>query len=175
MNQAESIKDIPAPGAEEGVSEERPHEKRMEKEAELPANLSEEAEGLREIYPEFDLAAALEEPILGALLRGERKPTLRQLYEMTHGDSLVQKRMNAEVQARVSEAVSAAVSEAVTRAIRETEERLLSHIRARGQRPPEVGMGGAAGIRMHPAVHRLTRKERALLAKRAENGETIQF
>ena len=34
---------------------------------------------------------------------------------------------------------------------------------------------GAGGIRMHPAVNRLTRKERAMLAKRAENGETIQF
>ena len=67
------------------------------------------------------------------------------------------------------------MSAAVAEAVRETEERLLSHIRARGQRPSEVGTGGAAGIRMHPAVNRLTRKERAMLAKRAENGETIQF
>ena len=54
-------------------------------------------------------------------------------------------------------------------------QKLLTHIRARGQRPSEVGMEGGGGIRMHPAVNRLTHKERAMLARRAENGETIQF
>ena len=168
MNQAESTETVlSTETAEVGF----PEEASVEADAAVDAGLLEEAEGVRAVYPDFDLTAALGDPVLGALLRGEIKPTLRQLYEATHLDTVTAGRVASEVQAKVAEAVSAAVAEAV----RETEERLLSHIRARGQRPSEVGTGGAAGIRMHPAVSRLTRKERAMLAKRAENGETIQF
>jgi hypothetical protein len=168
MNQAESTETVlSTETAEVGF----PEEASVEADAAVDAGLLEEAEGVRAVYPDFDLTAALGDPVLGALLRGEIKPTLRQLYEATHLDTVTAGRVASEVQAKVAEAVSAAVAEAV----RETEERLLSHIRARGQRPSEVGTGGAAGIRMHPAVNRLTRKERAMLAKRAENGETIQF
>ena len=134
-----------------------------------------EAEGVRAVYPHFDLTAELSHPVLGGILRGEVKPTLRQLYEAVHLDEILESRVASGVQAQVAEAVSEAVSAAVAEAVRETEERLLSHIRARGQRPSEVGTVGGGGIRMHPAVNRLTRKERAMLAKRAENGETIQF
>jgi hypothetical protein len=168
MNQAESTETVLTAETEEvGFSEEAS----AQADAAADAGLLEEAEGVRAVYPDFDLTAALADPVLGALVRGELKPTLRQLYEVTHLDTVTAGRVASEVQAKVAEAVSAAVAEAV----RETEERLLSHIRARGQRPSEVGTGGAAGIRMHPAVNRLTRKERAMLAKRAENGETIQF
>jgi hypothetical protein len=158
------------------VSEETPEEgASLEVDAAEDAGLLSEAEEVRAIYPDFNPAAALEEPLLGALLRGEAKPTLRQLYEATHLDDILEDRVAAGVQERVAAAVSEAVAAAVATAVRETEERLLSHIRARGRRPAEVGAAGGAGIRMHPAVNRLTRKERAMLAKRAENGETIQF
>lgn len=139
------------------------------------AELLAEAEGVRAVYPDFDLTAEMRHPILGAILRGEAKPTLRQLYEAIHLDDIVEGRVASAVQEQVAEAVAGAVAEAVARTERETEERLLGHIRARGQRPSEVGAMGGGGIRMHPAVNRLTRKERAMLAKRAENGETIQF
>ncbi len=172
MNQAESTETVLlTETAEVGL----PQEASVEADAAVDAGLSEEAEGVRAVYPDFDLTAALEDPILGALMRGEIKPTLRQLYEATHLDAITEDRVAAGVRAQVDKAVSEAVASAVAEAVRETEERLLSHIRARGQRPSEVGTGGAAGIRMHPAVSRLTRKERAMLAKRAENGETIQF
>ena len=138
-----------------------------------------EAEGVRAVYPHFDLTAELAHPVLGGILRGEVKPTLRQLYEAVHLDDILESRVASGVQAQVAEAVTSAVADAVSaavaEAVRETEERLLSNIRARGQRPAEVGMASRGGIRMHPAVNRLTRKERAMLAKRAENGETIQF
>jgi hypothetical protein len=142
----------------------------------LPSpELEVEAEALRGLYPAFDLAAALADPVMGALLRGEAKPSLRQLYEATHLEAITEGRIASAVEAQVGEAVRAAVEAAVAEAERACEERLLGHIRARGQRPSEVGTRGAAGIRMHPAVERLTRKERAMLAKRAENGETIKF
>ena len=172
MNQAESTETVlSTETAEVGF----PEEASVEADAAVDAGLLEEAEGVRAVYPDFDLTAALGDPVLGALLRGEIKPTLRQLYEAVHLDEILESRVASGVQAQVAEAVSEAVSAAVAEAVRETEERLLSHIRARGQRPSEVGTVGGGGIRMHPAVNRLTRRERAMLAKRAENGETIQF
>ncbi|MBQ9151805.1 MAG: hypothetical protein IJX72_06110 [Clostridia bacterium] len=144
-------------------------------EAMVNAALLSEAEGVKAVYPDFDLDTALAHPILGALLRGEGKPTLRQLYEAVHMEDIVEGRVSSAVEAQVSRAVESAVAEAVAEAVRECEERLLGHIRARGQRPAENGLSAAAGIRMHPAVDRLTRRERAMLAKRAENGETIKL
>ena len=141
----------------------------------VDAALEAEAEGVRAVYPHFDLTAELSHPVLGALLRGEARPTLRQLYEAVHWEELTEARVAATVEARLEAAVETAVAEAVAEAERACEERLLGHIRARGQRPAEVGTGGGGGIRMHPAVSRLTRKERAMLARRAENGETIKF
>ena len=172
MNQTESTEAAAMAVASEEALEEGAS---LEVDAAEDAGLLSEAEEVRAIYPDFNPAAALEEPLLGALLRGEAKPTLRQLYEATHLDDILEDRVAAGVQERVAAAVSEAVAAAVTTAVRETEERLISHIRARGRRPAEVGAAGGAGIRMHPAVNRLTRKERAMLAKRAENGETIQF
>ncbi len=172
MNQTESTEvAIPMEAAEEGFEETASSGADTAPDAELLF----EAEGVRAVYPHFDLTAELEHPVLGAILRGEAKPTLRQLYEAVHLDDIVEGRIASAVQAQVAEAVSGAVSEAVATAVRATEERLLGHIRARGQRPSEVGAVSGAGIRMHPAVGRLTRKERAMLAKRAENGETIQL
>lgn len=141
----------------------------------LADGLLSEVEGVRAVYPDFDLTAELAHPVMGALLRGEASPTLRQLYEAVHMDRITESRVASEVQAKVAEAVSSAVSEAVASAVRTCEERLLGHIRARGQRPAEVGVSAAAGVRMHPAVNRLTRRERAMLAKRAEDGETIKL
>lgn len=144
-------------------------------EAVMDARLLAEAEEVKAVYPDFDPDAALEHPVLGALMRGETQPSLRQLYEAVHLEEIVEGRIASAVEAQVSSAVESAVSEAVAQAVRETEERLLEHIRARGQRPAENGLSAAAGIRMHPAVDRLTRRERAMLAKRAENGETVKL
>lgn len=134
-----------------------------------------EAEALRGIYPDFDLSAELLHPVLGGLLRGEGKPTLRQLYEAVHWEDISAERIKSAVASAVAEAVESAVSAAVGMAVKESEERLLGHIRARGLRPLENGLRAAEGIRMHPAVGRLTRRERAMLAKRAENGENIRL
>ena len=172
MNQTESMETaLPMETVENGSEEAASAEADTAADAELLS----EAEGVRAVYPDFDLTAEMGHPILGAILRGEAKPTLLQLYEAVHLEDIVEGRVAATVQAQVAEAVAGAVEKAVASAVRETEEKLLSHIRARGRRPSEVGAMGGGGIRMHPAVSRLTRKERAMLAKRAENGETIQF
>ena len=172
MNQTESMETaLPMEAVENGLEEAASAEADTAADAELLS----EAEGVRAVYPDFDLTAEMGHPVLGAILRGETKPTLLQHYEAVHLEDIVEGRVAATVQAQVAEAVAGAVEKAVASAVRETEEKLLSHIRARGRRPSEVGAMGGGGIRMHPAVSRLTRKERAMLAKRAENGETIQF
>ena len=165
---------------EEAVSEEAVFEETVSEEDATPDTgaaeaLLAEAEGVQAVYPHFDLTAELSHPVLGAILRGEAKPTLRQLYEAVHLEDILESRVAEGVQAQMDKAIADAVAEAVAVAVRETEERLLSNIHARGQRPAEVGMAGGGGIRMHPAVNRLTRKERAMLARRAENGETIEL
>ena len=140
---------------------------------------AEEADALREIYPAFDLEEAMAHPVLGRLLRGEGQPTLRQLYEAVHWESIAEARAveaaERTVALEMERAVAAAVTAAVAEAVRESEARLLENIRARGQRPTENGTNAAVGVRMHPAVERLTRRERAMLAKRAERGEHIQL
>lgn len=111
------------------------------------------------VYPDVDPALMEQDTTVCALLRGEIRPTPRQAYEITH--------LEAIVEARVAERIEAAV--------RESEARILDHIRTCGHRPVENGVRAAAGVRMHPAVGRLTRSDRAALAKRAERGETIRL
>ena len=114
-------------------------------------------------YPDVDLSLVERDATVGALLRGEVRPTPRQAYEITHMDAIVEAR------------VAARVAEQVARAVRESEACLLDHIRACGQRPVENGVHAATGVRMHPAVDRLTRSDRAALARRAQRGETIRL
>jgi hypothetical protein len=110
-----------------------------------------EAEAVRRVYPTFDLAHEMQDPVFRALLRGEICPTLRQVYEVCHREALT------------AEAVSQA------------EAQLVSHIQARGQRPAENGMADRGAVRMHPDVGRLTRSDRAELAHRAQEGESIRL
>ena len=154
----------------------------------------EEAERLRAVYPTFDPEKEMQDPIFHALALGEVRPTLRQVYELCHAAEIfgahAEKASEAASETApgvvsevdsgaASEAVaakdSAAVASAVASAIAEAEERLLGSIRARGYRPPENGLSASGGVRMHPAVDKLTRSDRAQLAKRAERGETIRL
>lgn len=133
--------------------------------------LAREATALQEIYPSFELTSMMENETFRALLSGEVRPTLRQVYEMLCPEALTE----ARVQARVQETVSAAVETAVVEAVARAEENLLRHIQARGMRPRENGSNAASGVRTHPAVHRLTREDRAKLAQMAQRGENVQL
>lgn len=122
-----------------------------------------EAEAVRQVYPTFDLTHEMQNPAFRALVRGEARPTLRQVYELCHRETLM------------AEAVSTAVAEAVAEAVSRAEAQLVSHIQARGQRPAENGMADRGAVRMHPDVGRLTRSDRARLARRAQEGESIRL
>ena len=168
----ETLYDAFAPVAEEvGTAPDGSHEETAPEAVSPDSPWLAEAEGVRAVYPDFDLAAEMNHPVLGSILRGEVAPTLKQLYEATHLDEILEGRVSKAVAERLDSAVTAAVEAALLR----HEQKMLDHIRARGQRPSEVGVHAATGIRMHPAVGRLTRRERAMLAQRAQNGETIEF
>ncbi len=130
-----------------------------------------EVVALKEIYPDFDMAQFEDDAQFQGLLRGEVRPTLQQVYEMCCPQVLIQREVAAEVEAKVNQAVEMAVAEAVERA----EKNLLSHIQARGMRPQENGKNASGGVRTHPAVHRLTREDRAKLAQMAQQGETVRL
>ena len=141
----------------------------------IDAALSAEAEALKLAYPDFDLEAQMQTPLFGALLRGDKRPTLKQIYEMCHQAEIIREKVDKTVAEVVAEAVEKATAEAITRTVTETEERMLSRIRARGQRPAENGLHAALGVRTHPAVDRLTKADRERLARRASRGETIRL
>ena len=135
------------------------------------SELAAEVAALQEIYPQLEVSRMMEDPTLKALVSGEIKPTLRQAFEMLCPQVLVE----AQVQARVGECLSAAVETAVSEAVAMAEKNLLSHIQARGMRPCESGTNAASGVRTHPAVHRLTREDRARLAQMAQLGENVRL
>lgn len=135
------------------------------------ADLIREAEELQETYPSFALDRMMDDATFAGLVTGEIRPTLRQVYEMLCPQALIE----ASVQARVQETVSAAVESAVNQAVAKAEENLLRHIQTRGMRPRENGSHASTGVRMHPAVHRLTREDRAKLAQMAQRGENVQL
>ena len=62
----------------------------------------------------------------------------------------------------------------VEKAIRETEERIIGEIKAKKLRPSENGMSPRKSA-AHFDVSRLTKNERATLAKRAASGEKIKL
>ena len=89
-------------------------------------------------------------------------------------ESLAEK--DAELEARsakIAELDSLLRSE-TERVIRETEERILNDIRTKKLRPEENGaVSRKEGSRLD--VSKLTKNERSALAKRAANGEKINF
>lgn len=167
------MKDI-VEGLFQGVEDMAPSEASVGENA-MDAELSAEAEALKLIYPDFDFDAQMQAPMFGELLRGEKRPTLKDIYELCHQEEIVREKVEKTVALTVAEAVEKAVTEAVTRTVAETEQRMLSQIRARGQRPAENGLNAALGVRTHPAVDRLTKADRERLARRASRGETIRL
>jgi hypothetical protein len=103
-----------------------------------------------------------DETALCAAIRAEKEHTAP--TEADAGEALSQ----------VPTAKAVALEEAVERAREQTERAVTASIRARGLRPAENALtpGVSAGIR---SVARLTRAERAEMARRAAHGEHIEF
>lgn len=154
--------EAPAEAAEQTVTVgalcgaiERRQEQNMRRAAEeAAARWSREADELTAQCPDFDLGAALKDGRFCALLRAGID--VRTAWFALHAQALLET--------------------ACLRAGRSAEQRVSEHIRARGLRPAENGLGnGGAGIVVRPDVSRMSRADRAELAARAERGERVKL
>lgn len=112
-----------------------------------------QAEQLKAIYPSFDLTREVQNRDFLSMLRSG--VPVRQAYEVVHMDEI--KAAAAAMQAKA------------------TEKAVTANIKAKGARPQENGAGAGSGFTVKDDVSRLTRKDRAEIARRAARGEVITF
>ena len=108
-----------------------------------------EASKVRNLYPDFDLKAELDNPEFGKLL--QRGVPMEHVYKVLHMDEIVE----------------AAKKDTAAAYEKSTVQMQL--------RPSENGLGNQVAVNGQRDVSKLTKKERAELAKRAQRGETITF
>ena len=112
-----------------------------------------EAAGVRAEHPGFDLAAECRNPqFLGMLRAGV---PVKHAYEVLHLGEIKQT--------------------AAAQAAQRTEKQVTETIRAKGARPAENGVSGASGITIKSDPSKLTRADRAEIARRVSRGEQIVF
>lgn len=112
-----------------------------------------EAEQVRQLYPSFDLNAEVKNPqFLGMLRAGV---PVQHAFEVIHMEEI--KAGVAAMQAKA------------------TEKQVVGSIRAKGARPAENGTSVQSGFIVKDDVTKLTKKDRAEIARRAVRGETITF
>lgn len=141
-------------GALRGAIERKAEQRARRAAEESAARWSREADELAAQCPDFDLGAALSDAQFCALLR--TGVDVRTAWFALHAQALLEA--------------------ACVRAGRSAEQRVAEHIRARGLRPAENGLGGGgAGIVVRPDVSRMSRADRAALAARAERGERVKL
>ena len=147
-----AAEEIVTVGALRGAIERRQEQRTRRAAEEAAARWSREADELTAQCPDFDLGAALKDTQFCALLRVD----VRTAWFALHAQALLEA--------------------ACVRAGRSAEQRVAEHIRARGLRPAENGLGcGGAGIVVRPDVSRMSRADRAALAARAERGERVKL
>ena len=115
------------------------------------AQWAKESEELKAIYPNFDFNTETQNENFSRLLASG--VGVRAAYEVTHMDEIM----------------SGAMQYTAQRAQQQT----VNNIRARGMRPDEGAMGSRAAGEARLDVSKLTKKERADLARRAMAGEKI--
>lgn len=114
----------------------------------------EEAKAVKEAYPEFDLNTCLKDNRFKSMLMVKNKeymPSMKEIYEMLNHEQLLK-----------------ATKE-------QAKNDIVNNVKARGVRPGEAGATTSAGISVSTDVSRLTRQQRAELARKASMGENITF
>lgn len=112
-----------------------------------------EAEELKQVYPDFDLETELQSDVFSTLVKSGF--TLRNAFESTHAQEIMQ----ASTEYATREA---------TRAVTE-------NIRARGQRPLENGVKSKAAFKTSVDFSKMSLKDYEEYGRRARNGERITF
>lgn len=111
--------------------------------------LREQAAETKEIYPEFDFKKEIKNPEFMRLLK--LGVSVKNAYEVANIDFILENNT------------------------KKTERKVVDSIRLKGNRPVENGSEGASGILLSGNASKLSRKERAELAKRAAKGEKISL
>lgn len=112
-----------------------------------------EAEGVKAKYPSFDFEADSADPEFMSMLRAG--VSVEAAYRAKHHDEIV--------------------AGAVNNARAQTEKSVVENIRAKGSRPAENGMSSASTFTYKSDVSKLTRADRAEIARRVAKGENIEF
>lgn len=108
-----------------------------------------QAEETKAVYPEFDLKKELQSDTFRALIKAGVH--VKQAYEVANLDEII--------------AVKS----------KDAEKKVVDNIRAKGKRPVENGSEPTGGILISSDAARLTKEQRAELAKRAARGERIEL
>lgn len=112
-----------------------------------------QAEQARQLYPELDLNRESQDPRFVSMLKAG--VPVQHAYEVIHMD---------EIKTGVAQ-----------RTARTTAQQVTDNVRARGNRPAENGVSGGSGFLVKSDVSKLTKKDRAEIARRAAHGEKIIF
>lgn len=112
-----------------------------------------EGEAVKAEYPDFDLAAEVKNPAFLSMLRSG--VPVKHAYEVSHFNDIK--------------------SGVAQQAARQTEKNVVDGIRAKGSRPAENGVSSQSGITFRSDVSKLTRRDRAEIARRVARGEEISF
>lgn len=112
-----------------------------------------EADAMKTLYPSFDLQAEIQNREFMSMLRAG--VPVQHAYEVIHMD---------DIKAGVARQQAAA-----------TEKQIVDGIRAKGARPRENGTQSQSAFIVKDDVSKLTKEERAEIARRAARGEKIFF
>ena len=112
-----------------------------------------EGKALKEKYPNFDIAADLQDKSFVGMLRVG--VPMEVAYHAKHHSEIV--------------------TSAVNTAREQTEKNVVNNIRARGSRPQENGTQSQSSFTVRDDPHNLTKAERAEIARRVARGEIIKF
>ncbi|MBQ6937122.1 MAG: hypothetical protein IJN36_01255, partial [Clostridia bacterium] len=108
-----------------------------------------QVEETKKTYNDFDLEKEIKNPEFARLL--SVGVSVKNAYEVTNIDKILDKKG------------------------RDAQREVVNSIRAKGVRPVENGSSPTSGVILSSDISKLTKKQRAELAKRAAKGEMIEF
>lgn len=114
---------------------------------------TEQAEAMKALYPNFDFGQETANPAFVNMLKAGIP--VEHAYKVLHMDEIV--------------------SGAVQTAAKQTEKQVVDNIRAKGARPAENGTSSQSAFTVKDDVSKLSKKDRAEIARRVAMGEKISF
>lgn len=148
------LKDIKRMEAEnKQMKEAMENRQRQDRNRRAYEELVRQSDEVKQIYPGFDLRTEMNNPKFGRLIANG--VDARTAYEVVHRD---------EIQPAMAQHIA-----------KKTEEKLSNHIQSGANRPPENGASSQSATVVKTDVTKLTKEDRAEIARRVQRGEKIRF